>query len=223
MLADWKRNPIENEADYYHSNYELELLARSEALSWIVPRLPSLPLNWIDSLVHLPLSSIPFIGHRLDRAYAKLSSHLIESPLFNLFYYAPNTDPEMVRTHVEDGMESISPKLLEQIANAYVCGSRSEYHPNSLGCEVPGYDYAQVRKDAVAMQIPQLLIAGDRDRLASAYQIENFGYEPASKTTRNVDITFRVMSGAGHLDILGGKNTEEEIFKPVAEWMHARH
>jgi pimeloyl-ACP methyl ester carboxylesterase len=221
-LKDWKTNPLRTEQDYYHSNYELELLARAEPLYWFLPRLPSLPLGWLQEFVSLPLGDIPFVGDQLDRAYRHLSDRLIGSPVFNMFFYAPNTDPEMVRSHLEDGMEAISPKLLEQIANAQQCGRRTTFHPHRLGCDVPAYDYSLVRRDPTAMQIPQLMVAGDRDRLASAHQIRTLGYELSRDKGRARDITYRVMDAAGHLDILGGLGTEEGVFKPVADWMNAR-
>jgi pimeloyl-ACP methyl ester carboxylesterase len=223
MLQDWKNSPIRNEADYYHSNYELETLARAEPLYWFIPRLPTLPLGWLREFVNLPLADIPFIGGRLDRAYKQLTDDLIQSPIFNMFFYAPNTDAEMVRTHLDDGMEAISPKLLEQLANTYACGRRSAFRPHKLGCSTPGYDYADIRRNpAVMRSLPQLLIAGNRDRLASALQIREDGFEFGREQGRALDITFRLMEGAGHLDILGGKGTEAEVFKPVADWMLAR-
>ena len=221
-LKDWKSSPLRTEDDYYHSNYELEILARAEPLYWFIPRLNSLPLGWLKEFVSLPLGDIPFIGNKLDRAYRHLSDKLIGSPVFNMFFYAPNTDPEMVRSHLEDGMESISPKLLEQIANAQQCGRRATYHPHQLECDVPAYDYSLVRRDPIAMQLPQLMIAGNHDRLASAHQIRTLGYELSREKGRARDITYRVMDAAGHLDILGGRGTEEGVFKPVADWMSAR-
>lgn len=40
-------NPVKNEVDYYHSNYELELASGFKPLFHIIPNLPALPLGWI--------------------------------------------------------------------------------------------------------------------------------------------------------------------------------
>ncbi len=223
MWQDREANPILNETDYYQSNYELELLARIKPLEWIIPRLETLPLGWLNAVVNEPFQKFPWIGSRLDPYYAKISSNLIESPVFNLFYYAPNTSAERVKSHLMDGMESISPKLLEQMSINYHCGERLEYQPIRLGCDAPRFRYSEIRKNRALMQVPQLLLSGGRDRLASSHQVGRFGFEPARNTARAYDIEWRVMEGAGHLDILSGKNTAAEVYTPIIEWMQARY
>lgn len=216
-IHNFFENPIRSETDYYHSNYELELLSRVKPLySWIY-RLNEFPLGWIGSILYLRLDQIPIVGKTLALAYSKFQGEIISTPVLNMFYHAPNVNPEMVRLHVRDGLEDLGPRLIEQLANAIRTGRTNSYYHEiaSEGThELPTniYDYSQVRRNL--SEVPMLFIGGTRDRLASADQI----YQDGFLATNASDKTF-LPAEAGHLDILTGKNALEQVMGPTAEWM----
>jgi pimeloyl-ACP methyl ester carboxylesterase len=218
-LDDAWKNPIRSEQDYYHSNYELELLAQADLLYKIIPELPAFPLNWIGTAFNLPLKDFPLIGDQLEKLYRKLQTEAIDTPVLSMFMYPPNTDPEMLQDHVRDGMEDLGPKLLQQIANARNCGARMTFHsykncPSGKTAHL-AYRYDQARESST---LPTLFVAGNQDRLASAHQILNSGL----KKTASNDKSYLLVEGFGHLDILSGIHAQDKVMKPVADWMKKR-
>jgi hypothetical protein len=119
----------------------------------------------------------------------------------------------MVRMHAVDGLEDLGPHVVEQLANAITDSRTSTYYH----IDRPGqaYDYSAVRARA---EVPTLMIAGGRDRLASSYEIYQDGY----LLTRTHDKQFMHVEEFGHLDIVTGIHAPSEVMAPVARWMHAR-
>jgi pimeloyl-ACP methyl ester carboxylesterase len=212
-LEEASRNPLLSADDFYHSNYELELLAAMKPLYRVVPNLPALPLSWINSILSLPVDRIPFIGDRLKSLYQNLQLNLISTPLLSMFYYFPNSDSEMVRQHAIDGLEDLGPHLVEQLANAVNDKRTTTYY--HVDRPQDAYDYGTVRKH---LELPLLFVAGGRDRLASDLEIYQDGYVASEAR----DKQFLHAHDFGHLDILCGIHAPKEVMTPVAEWMHAR-
>jgi pimeloyl-ACP methyl ester carboxylesterase len=215
-VSDARRNPLREALDFYRSNYELELLAKVKPLYQVVPQLDSLPLAWIGRFLNLPLARIPYIGSRLASFYEGFQHAVIETPLLSMFYYAPNSDPDMVRLHARDGLEDLGPHLIEQLANTINSGETLSYY--HLKRPDGTYAYADVR---AKMTVPTLFIAGERDRLASALEIYEDGYLK-TQPIAGVDKEFISVPDAGHLDILNGASSPERVMIPVARWV-ARH
>jgi pimeloyl-ACP methyl ester carboxylesterase len=211
-VGDALKHPITSEADFYHSNYELELLARIKPLYWVVPRLPRLPLGWIGDVLNLPLGKIPFIGRKLEKLYQGVQGDAIGTPILSMFYYAPDSDREMVRQHAVDGLEDLGPRVVEQLANAITDSRTSTYYHVKRGAGV--YDYAAIRDH---INVPTLMIGGGRDRLASSFQIFKDGFE----RTRSADKQFIHVEDFGHLDIVTGIHAPREVMTPVANWLKA--
>lgn len=210
-VADFFKSPVRNEADYYGSNYELELLAKVKPLFDIIPKMDSLPVNWIDDVLALPLERVPLIGDLLNGLYFRLQHRVVATPFFSMFYYARNTDPEMVRTHVQDGMEDLGPKILEQLGNAIQeKRTMTHYHGEP---DPETYSYASVRRWGV--QIPLLFVGAGRDRLAGVDQIYKDGFQ----ATKAADKQFLGVEEFGHLDVLNGKKSSAEVMVPIVEWM----
>jgi hypothetical protein len=210
-LRDAARAPLRSAADFYGSNYELELLSGIDALYHVVPRMRSLPLNWIDDILSLPVQRIPWIGSRLEALYRGFQHRLARTPLFSMFYYPGNTSPEMIEHHVRDGMEDLGPRLLEQLANAIQMGkTTTHFH---LTPPPQTYEYGSVRREELSL--PLLFVGGGRDRLASIDQIYRDGYLEAQ--TRNKE--FLGVEEAGHLDIVTGSRAREEVWMPVVDWL----
>lgn len=212
-VADVVSNPIRDEVDYYHSNYELELLARARPLYYVIPELPGLPLGWVGKAISMPLNEIPWVGSALEKLYRGFESSVIATPVLSMFYYPPDSDPEMVRAHAVDGLEDLGPRVIEQLANA-IRDSRtsSYYHLDRPG---DSYDYGRVRSHYA---VPTLMIAGGRDRLASADEIYNDGY----LKTEAADKRFIRVEEFGHLDIVTGIHAPAQVMTPVARWMAER-
>jgi pimeloyl-ACP methyl ester carboxylesterase len=213
-LDEFIKNPIRTEAEFYGSNYELELLARIKPLYQWVPNLEKLPLNWMDEVLMLPVDRIPWVGPLLSGLYIHLQQEVIRTPLLSMFFYPRNTDPEMIRLHVRDGMEDLGPKLIEQLANA-IKDKRTMTHYHGEP-EAHSYSYGSVRRWGI--QIPLLFVGGGRDRLAGVDQIYHDGY----LATKAKDKSFIGVEDAGHIDILSGKNAEQQVVNPVIEWMLRR-
>jgi pimeloyl-ACP methyl ester carboxylesterase len=178
--------------------------------------LSSLPLAWVGKFLNLPFVSIPYIGERLSALYESFQDSVIRTPLLSMFYYAPNSDADMVRLHARDGLEDLGPHLIEQLANTINSGSTSSYY--HLDRPDDAYDYGSAR---ARMTVPTLFIAGERDRLASALEIYEDGYLK-TQPVKGVDKDFISVPDAGHLDILNGTTSPERVMIPVARWV-AKH
>jgi pimeloyl-ACP methyl ester carboxylesterase len=212
-VADAAVNPIKNAVDYYHSNYELELLSGVKPLFHVIPNLPALPLGWIGEALNLPLDEIPFVGKELEKLYQGVQSSIVGSPVLNMFYYAPACDREMVIEHAKDGLEDLGPHVIEQLANAINDKRTSSYY--HLKRPADAYDYGSVRKH---LDVPTLIVAGGRDRLASAYEIYQDGY----LQTQARDKQFLRVEEFGHLDIVTGIHAPSEVMTPISKWIHDR-
>jgi pimeloyl-ACP methyl ester carboxylesterase len=208
------QDPVQSEADYYHSNYELQLLAGAKPLYWIAPYIEQTPLDWIGKILTLPLEQIPFVGGQLRSLYEKFQNSAIETPVFSMFYYPPNCDPDMVRLLAQDSFEDFGPRVLEQLGNAVNDGKTSAFY--HLTKPQDNYVYGAVRTKLRNM--PVLFIAGGRDRMASAVQIFNDGYA----ATQSRDKDFLLIADSGHLDIVSGRDAKLKVMQPVANWLHAR-
>ncbi len=206
-VENFMKDPLRSELDYYHSNYELELLAKNKPLFWIIPRLPGLPLGWIGSVLGLRFDQIPLIGKKLTEIYSGFQSQIIETPVFSMFYSPSNTNAEMVKNHVADGFEDLGPHLVEQLANAVNTHETTSYY--HLDRPKQAYKYSDVLK---TLKLPLLFMGGEKDRLASAFQIYHEGYLKSGgrgdQGSYN-DKVFVAVPNAGHLDILTGENAAE--------------
>jgi len=207
-------DPVRNERDFYASNYELELAAQSRPLIRAVSYLPAVPLDWVEQIVHLRLGDLPFIGSQLERLYRGALLSAIDTPILSMLYHARNSDPEMVRLHVTDGMDDISPLLLEQLANSVRERELLGHYDGDRPRDVFSYGTANRGERAV----PLLFFAGTHDRLANIEMVRRDGFEAA----RAVDKTFLAVESAGHLDILTGKTSARDMMVPLARWMRAR-
>ncbi|MGK5083319.1 alpha/beta fold hydrolase [Bdellovibrionota bacterium FG-1] len=209
-IAQATTDPIRNALDYYHSDYELELLAKIKPLFRIIPSLWALPLNWVNTAINLPLGQIPWIGSRLTELYLGLQMELIQTPILNLFYFSPEVDPELVRLHAKDGLEDLGPHVIEQLANAIKDQKILSYY--HLQPTEETYDYNQIQKH---IDLPMLFVGGGRDRLASALEV----YEDGYLKTNARDKQYIYADTFGHMDILSGIHAPQEVMMPVAEWL----
>ncbi|MGZ3687887.1 MAG: alpha/beta hydrolase, partial [Bdellovibrionota bacterium] len=171
-LAQVTSDPIRSAEDFYHSDYELELLAQMHPLYHIIPMLPALPLGWIGQALYLPMKKIPWVGEKLANLYADLQFDIIETPILSMFIYSPNENVEAARVHIRDGLEDLGPHLLEQLANAINTHELTSYYHLDEPSDV--YHYGQVRDQGV--KVPLLFVAGDKDRCANAEMIYEDGY-----------------------------------------------
>ena len=209
-LADAISHPILTEEAYFRSNYELELLAEVKFLYQIIPYWNRVPLGWVRNALNLPLERIPVVGNRLRALYQGLQTEIIESPMMSMFLNPKNEDPNVLRLHLEDGLEDMPPRLLEQIGNAYTAGKTSSYYHIERNAEV--YDYGDIRPH---LDLPMLFIAGGRDRLASGIGI----YQEGFLKTQSTDKQFIWAEDYGHMDILMGYHAKKDVMMPVARWL----
>lgn len=220
-------DPIRSEEDFYHSNYELELLFRGRTFYHVIPRLPGLPLDWVRKFQDLPIAKIPFIGDELASAYESAQEYIAGTPILNMFYYPPNADAELIRRHGQHGLEDLGPRLVEQIANAHRENETTSYF--HLNRPKDAFSYRQARQQ---IDLPMLFVAGGRDRLANISMVYQNGYvetgatqlasEGTSASGKSLDKQFLGVEKFGHLDILSGKAAPREVMQPVVNWMRAR-
>lgn len=208
-------DPIRGERDFYASNYELELAARSRPLVQAVARLPAVPLDWLERIIHLRVGEIPFIGTRLEILYRSLALRAIETPFFSMLYHSSNADPEAVRDHLADGMDDISPPLLEQLANGVRERELLAHYPGDRPRDA--FSYAAANR-GIERAVPLLFVAGAYDRLAHAEMVRRDGFE----ATRAADKSYVLAPEAGHLDILNGRTSARDVWAPIARWIQAR-
>lgn len=212
-LADAAKNPLKSSLDFYKSNYEMELISKVDLLYQVLPNLPSLPLGWIGQIINAPLDKLPWIGPKLKNLYSHLQESAASTPLLSMFYYAPNTSPEVVRTHGIDGLEDLGPRLIEQLGNTLEHGMTLSYFHQQR--PLNAFEYRNARRQ---LGVPMLFVAGGRDRLASAEMIYRDGYE----MTETNDKEFLLNEEAGHLDILVGRNALEKTLTPMLRWLRSR-
>jgi pimeloyl-ACP methyl ester carboxylesterase len=208
-----KSDPLLNEEDYYHSNYELELLAKTKALYYLVPRVHKIPVGWLRFLLGLRLDQIPYVGSELQVLYENFVDSVAAAPIFNMFYYPPNSEPNLVRMYSIDGLEDISTHILEQVGNAVMERATSSYY--HLNPPLRRFMYGSVRK---LSKLPILFVGGGRDRLANATMIYEDGYRESDAP----DKQFLGVPLFGHLDILQGIHAPHEVMAPIAKWLHER-
>ena len=199
-LANFLRDPIRTERDFYDSNYELEALVQLTPLETILKRMRIVPLGWIRDVLFLTLDRIPVLGGLLNHFYGDLQRSLARLPVFSIFYYPPSEDAETVRLHARDGLEDMGAPLLLQFADVIRTGT------------------TRVRELGSKIHLPMLFIAGDHDRLSHHTVIFRDGFS----RTASVDKQYLLARGFGHLDILNGTAAPDEVFQPVIEWMRQR-
>ncbi len=206
-------DPLQDEADYYHSNYELELIANIRALYYLVPTLRNLPMGWLRMMLGLRLDEIPYIGSQLQGLYEHFVDTVTAAPVFNMFYYPPNAQPDLVRMYSVDGLEDLSTHILEQIGNAVTERATSSYY--HIDPPDRRFMYGTVRK---VSKLPILFVGGGRDRLANAEMIYQDGYVKSEAP----DKQFLDVPLFGHLDILQGIHAPHDVMAPIAKWLHER-
>ena len=205
--------PMSAEEDYYHSNYELELLAKTRPLYYIVPQVSKLPVGWLKLMLGMRLNEIPFVGSQLQGLYENMIDTVASAPIFSMFYYAPNAEPDLVRMYSVDGLEDLSTHILEQIGNAVIERATSSYY--HLDPPDSRFMYASIRK---LSRLPTLFVGGGRDRLANAEMIYQDGYGKSEAP----DKLFLGVPLFGHLDILQGIHAPHDVMAPIAKWLHER-
>ncbi|MEO5970393.1 MAG: alpha/beta fold hydrolase [Bdellovibrionia bacterium] len=206
-------DPLRSEEDFYHSNYELELVAKTRALYYLVPQIRNLPVGWLKFMLGLKIDEVPFIGTQLQRVYENFVDSLTAAPIFNMFYYPPNSEANLVRMYSVDGLEDLSTHILEQIGNAVTERATSSYY--HITPPAHRFLYASVRK---VPKLPILFVGGGRDRLANADMIYQDGYMKSEAP----DKQFLGVPLFGHLDILQGIHAPHEVMAPIAKWLHER-
>jgi len=212
-IKNFISNPVLSRDDFYQSNYELELLSRIGPLYPIVHSMDSLPLGWIGRVLSFSFDKIPFIGSKIGGYYQNFQEGILNTSLLNMLYYHPNSDPTMVRDHCLDGLEEMGPRLVEQLANAMVHRkTMSHYHARKPPEDV--YYYETIRE---SFNVPLMVVAGTKDRLAHHQMIYQDGYLKTNSPDKQwIEIE------AGHLDILTGKNNQEELIEPLVDWIELR-
>lgn len=206
-------DPILSADDYYASNYELELLSRVGFLYDWIPRLNFIPLAWIGKALSLPLDRLPWVGPASRRLYEKFQESVIETPLLNMLFYPANVDPDVIRLHGNDGLEDLSPPLVEQLANGIHDHELTTYYHRERGGE--SLSYAKAHRE---VRVPLFFVAGGKDRLAAAAMI----YEDGYRASRSPDKRFLLDPNGGHIDVLNGREARIRVWEPVAKWL-AQH
>lgn len=213
-LSEAITNPVRTIADYYQSNYELQLLAGTKALYYLVPTSWSFPLSDIQYIANFPIDRIPIIGSAIKSLYNGVLNDVANNPFMNIFYHVSNTDKDTMRIYFEDGLENIPFTVIEQLGNAvHNHVTQSYYHhksPQDL------YSYGDVRK---TVRVPELFIAGGHDRLSNAQMIYEDGYLASSSP----DKSWLQIEDSGHEDLILGKNSMVEMMIPVAHWLSSHH
>lgn len=212
-LLELTKNPILSEEDFYHSNYELEAMARSLPIYPLVREMNSIEFRWLRYATEPPVFEIPYVGPLLRWLYRfYLNDRIVETPILSMFYYTKNIRDDVVWAHGAYGVESTSVRLTEQFGNAIRDGEPLPFYQGKK--PKTSYRYMEARR---TFKIPTLFVAGTRDRLASSIQVQEDGFAKYGSS----DKTY-IESEAGHLDIITGHNAEVNVWQPVAQWMKKR-
>ena len=146
----------------------------------------------------------PFLGRLLIPLVPKIEK---------LFYNPENVDDETKQMLLEKALTEINPGVLDHLL---VMIKRGEF-VSATG----KYSY---RKNLNRIRVPLLLIGGEADPLAPAESIREV-YRASGSPDRTVRIfgpKAKDSAAYGHLDLVVGKKSQEEVFSVIAEWLKRR-
>ncbi len=174
----------------------------------------SLTLKMVSSLM-LAVDQRVHLGHGafelkpLSEAM-RLMRGFIESPIFPLPIrgFAPKSlEPNVLGQHMALAMDTGSVSVLRHM---FLSAAEARAGGHCLG-ELSGY-----AEEFEALDIPLLVIAGDKDDLAPPASVE-----PAYHRSHSTDKTYRRFP-RGHIDLLVGRDSPQTIWPLCASWLTAR-
>jgi len=146
----------------------------------------------------------PFLGRLLIPLVPKIEG---------LFYNRENLEDEVKEKLLEDALAEINPGVLEHLLLAI---RRGEF--------VSAKGDFSYRKNLARIQIPLLLLGGEKDALAPPEAIRTV-HRGAGSTNRTVRIfgpRSRDSVAYGHFDLILGKKARAEVFPVIGRWLKQR-
>jgi pimeloyl-ACP methyl ester carboxylesterase len=136
-----------------------------------------------------------------------------DDPLLHALYNLDNVDARTMHRFAAEGMEDMGRGMFEQYASWVEAGR--------LRSADGATDYSA---GLARVRVPALLIAGRVDHVAPAWTVQATWdlLGSADKEFRVLGVGWGERHDYGHMDLLLGDWTEEEVFPMVADWIQAR-
>ena len=148
--------------------------------------------------------------------YFRVGRIEIPLPFSRLFYYEENSTLQDVLRLKRYSTNNESSKVMRQFSDSLKEGEFSSFKK--------GTNYTTGLE---SIQVPTFLIGGRRDHLASPYSIRKTYEQLGAKSTdKEMLIAGRAEGHAedyGHVDLIIGKNVDNDINIPIAKWLNKRN
>lgn len=146
----------------------------------------------------------PFLGRLLLPLVPKIEG---------FFYNRENIEDEIKERLLEDALAQINPGVLDQLL---LMIKRGEF--------VSAQGDFSYRKNLAKIQLPLLLIGGERDMLAPPEAIRTVyrGVGSTDRTLRIFGPRFKDSAAYGHIDLILGKKATNEVFPVIGRWLKQR-
>lgn len=166
-------------------------------------KLLSLERNATLKKIFLSLNA-PFLG--------RLLIPLVPS-IERLFYNPENIEDEVREKLLGDALASINPGVLDHLL---LIIKRGEF--------VSAKGDFSYRKNLAKIQLPLLLIGGEKDMLAPPASIRavHRAVSSADRTLRVFGPSFRDSTAYGHVDLVLGTRAKDEVFPVIGRWLKKR-
>lgn len=130
-----------------------------------------------------------------------------------LFYNPDNIQNEVKQKLLEEALAEINPGILDHLL---VMIKRGEF--------VSADGTFNYRKNLDKIRLPLLLIGGERDALAPPEAIRSLHRAAASadRTVRIFGLRSKDSEAYGHLDLIVGKKSRQEVFPEIARWLRQK-
>lgn len=130
-----------------------------------------------------------------------------------LFYNPENIDEETREKWLEEGLAEINPGVLNHLLRMI---ERGEF--------VSADGKFSYRRNLSKIQVPLLLIGGEKDKLAPPESIRLVyrGVGSSDRTLRILGSRSKGAVGYGHVDLILGKKSRDDVFPVIAQWLKQR-
>jgi len=130
-----------------------------------------------------------------------------------LFYHQDNIAEEVLQKLLEDALTDVNPGVLDHLLLVI---QRGEF--------VSAKGNLSYRKNLAKIQLPLLLIGGEKDALAppEALQAVHRAVGSAERTLRLFGPRSKDSAAYGHWDLLVGRKARQEVFPVIGKWLKER-
>lgn len=212
----WKHNPSVFTFllyPYFDHNLLLNTLAKSYLLSSIVIAIGKVPSGQVLNFLTDDLSDLPLVGGALSDFFEFVSNEWGSSFAASDVWNADNMSPEIIQATLDYTLDDIAARVLKQFADGVKNKTFREYYVND-----PARSPYVYKDHYDVLELPMLVISGDRDKMACDNKIYELGFLKFG----SADKTYKMFSGYGHADICNGIPAPTEVYPFIEAWIRDR-